>query len=40
MNIEQAVNKGIELKQKNIKCSMYGSRVGTDGTADCSGFIS
>ena len=39
MNIEQAINKGMELKQKNIRYSMYGSRVGTDGTADCSGFV-
>lgn len=39
MNIEKAINKGMELKNKNIRYSMYGSRVGTDGTADCSGFI-
>lgn len=39
MNIERAINKGYELKNRNIKYSMYGSRTGTDGTADCSGFI-
>ena len=39
MNIEQAINKGMELKNRNIRYSMYGSRIGTDGTADCSGFI-
>lgn len=39
MNIEKAINRGLELKNKGIKYSMYGSRIGTDGTADCSGFI-
>lgn len=39
MNIEQVINKGLELKQRNIRYSMYGSRTGADGTADCSGFI-
>lgn len=39
MNIEQAINKGFELKNRNIHYSMNGSRVGVDGTADCSGFI-
>lgn len=39
MNIEKAINRGLELKNKGIKYSMYGSRTGKDGTADCSGFI-
>lgn len=39
MNIEKAISKGLELKQRRIKYSMYGSRTGKDGTADCSGFI-
>ena len=39
MNIEKAISKGLELKQRRIKYSMYGSRTGSDGTADCSGFI-
>ena len=39
MNIEKAIEKGLELKQRRIKYSMYGSRTGKDGTADCSGFI-
>lgn len=39
MNIEKAIEKGLELKNKGIKYSMYGSRTGKDGTADCSGFI-
>lgn len=39
MNIEKAIEKGLELKNKRIKYSMYGSRTGADGTADCSGFV-
>ncbi|KAF1295191.1 hypothetical protein BAU15_05420 [Enterococcus sp. JM4C] len=39
INIETAINHMESLKAKGVTYSMYGSRVGTDGTADCSGAI-
>lgn len=39
VNIEVAINNMYSLMNKGTKYSMYGSRIGTDGTADCSGAI-
>lgn len=38
INIETAIAHGKALVGK-IRYSMYGSRTGTDGSADCSGFV-
>ena len=38
IQIEKAITKGQSLIGK-IRYSMTGSRTGTDGTADCSGFV-
>lgn len=39
VNMETAIKHMESLKAKGIKYSMYGSRTGTDGTADCSGAV-
>ena len=39
VDIEKAIRHMEWLKSKGVKYSMYGSRIGTDGTADCSGAI-
>ncbi|MBP3903998.1 peptidoglycan amidohydrolase family protein [Turicibacter sp.] len=38
MNIDNMVNESIAMKGR-FTYSMYGSRTGADGTADCSGFV-
>ena len=38
VNIEKALSKAQSLKGK-LTYSMYGSRTGADGSADCSGFV-
>ncbi|EOH86682.1 peptidoglycan amidohydrolase family protein [Enterococcus pallens] len=39
VNIETAINNMYDLMRRATRYSMYGSRIGTDGTADCSGAI-
>ncbi|MBD9707664.1 MULTISPECIES: peptidoglycan amidohydrolase family protein [Enterococcus] len=39
VNIEVAIREMQVLRTKGVRYSMYGSRTGTDGTADCSGAI-
>ena len=39
INIETAINYMYQLKNRGITYSMSGSRIGTDGTADCSGAV-
>lgn len=39
VNIETAIKYMYDLKAKNIRYSMTGSRTGSDGTGDCSGTI-
>lgn len=39
INIEAAINYMYQLKNRGITYSMSGSRIGTDGTADCSGAV-
>jgi len=39
VNIETAINNMYTLMNKGVTYSMYGSRTGSDGTADCSGAI-
>jgi len=39
VDMELAIESMDELMRKEITYSMYGSRIGTDGTADCSGAI-
>ena len=39
VNIDTTINNMYELMRRATKYSMYGSRIGTDGTADCSGAI-
>lgn len=39
VNIEAAINYMYKLKNDGVTYSMSGSRIGTDGTADCSGAV-
>ena len=39
INMETAINYMYQLKNRCITYSMSGSRIGTDGTADCSGAV-
>lgn len=39
MNFDTMIKTGKELMSRNIRYSMNGSRTGSDGTADCSGFV-
>ena len=39
INIEAAINYFYGLQKKGVTYSMYGSRTGADGTADCSGSV-
>ncbi|WP_251849483.1 peptidoglycan amidohydrolase family protein [Enterococcus hirae] len=39
INMEAAIAKAYALKNAGITYSMLGSRIGTDGTADCSGMV-
>lgn len=39
IDINKAINRGKKLKSQGITYSMRGSRDGSDGTADCSGFV-
>ena len=39
INMETAINYMYQLKNRGITYSMSGSRIGTDGTADCSGAV-
>ena len=39
INTETAINYMYQLKNRGITYSMSGSRIGTDGTADCSGAV-
>lgn len=39
INVDEAIKRGRDLKSQGITYSMYGSRDGSDGSADCSGFI-
>jgi catechol 2,3-dioxygenase-like lactoylglutathione lyase family enzyme len=39
INIEAAINYMYGLQAKGVTYSMYGSRTGADGTADCSGSV-
>lgn len=39
VNMETAINYMYQLKNRGITYSMSGSRIGTDGTADCSGAV-
>lgn len=39
VNMEQAISKMNQLKNAGVTYSMYGSRTGADGTADCSGAV-
>lgn len=40
VNTETVIAKMYELRNKGVTYSMYGSRNGSDGTADCSGALS
>ncbi|WP_347906723.1 peptidoglycan amidohydrolase family protein [Enterococcus cecorum] len=39
INIDVAIDYMYQLKKRGITYSMSGSRIGTDGTADCSGAV-
>lgn len=39
MDMNQAIQAMTNLKDRHITYSMYGSRTGNDGTADCSGAV-
>lgn len=39
VNMETAINYMYQLKNRGVTYSMSGSRIGTDGTADCSGAV-
>ena len=39
INIDVAIDYMYQLKNRGITYSMSGSRIGTDGTADCSGAV-
>lgn len=39
VDIEKAIKHFYSLKNKGVTYSMNGSRIGTDGTADCSGAV-
>lgn len=39
VNTEKFLQAMYDLKAKGVRYSMYGSRDGSDGTADCSGAI-
>ena len=39
MNFDTMINTGKAMMTRGVKYSMTGSRIGTDGTADCSGFV-
>lgn len=39
INIDAAINYFYGLQKKGVTYSMYGSRTGADGTADCSGSV-
>lgn len=39
VNIEAAIAYMYKLRSQGVTYSMYGSRTGTDGTADCSGAV-
>lgn len=39
MNFDTMIKIGKDLISRGIKYSMNGSRTGSDGTADCSGFV-
>lgn len=39
INLETAIHAMEQLRNQGVRYSMYGSRTGTDGTADCSGAI-
>ena len=39
INIELVIAKMWDLKDHRVRYSMYGSRTGKDGTADCSGAV-
>lgn len=39
INTDAAINYMYQLQKDGVTYSMYGSRIGTDGTADCSGAV-
>lgn len=39
IDINKAINYMYQLKNRGVTYSMSGSRIGTDGTADCSGAV-
>lgn len=39
MNFDKMIETGKEMMSRGIRYSMDGSRTGSDGTADCSGFV-
>ena len=39
MNFDTMVTTGKAMMTRGVKYSMNGSRIGADGTADCSGFV-
>jgi len=39
MNFDTMIKTGKEMMARRIRYSMNGSRTGSDGTADCSGFV-
>lgn len=39
IDMDKAINYMYQLKNRGITYSMNGSRIGTDGTADCSGAV-
>lgn len=39
VSMEKAIAHMYALRAKHVTYSMYGSRIGTDGTADCSGAV-
>lgn len=39
VDLNKAIDFMYQLQRKGTKYSMYGSRIGTDGTADCSGAV-
>ena len=39
IDINKAIDYMYQLKNRGITYSMNGSRIGTDGTADCSGAV-
>lgn len=39
INIQKTIDKMVEMQKRGVTYSMYGSRTGVDGTADCSGAV-